>query len=64
MKCIGVKGHIHGQCSAVEVRSRHVSQQATHIVVEAVNVDHSFWAATSSTTTGLNEIQRGLKRLI
>jgi len=46
MECIGIKRCIKRQCRAVEVRSGHISQQTTNIVVETVNVNHGFWAAT------------------
>jgi len=45
MKCVGIKGRgVVFKCRAVEVSSWHVSQQTTHVVVEAINVNDSFWA--------------------
>ena len=46
MKCTGIKGHVLGKSCAIEVSSGNVRQKTTHIVVEAVDVNDSFWTAT------------------
>ena len=46
MECIRVKGCVLGQCRTIEVGSRYVGQQATHVVEETINVNHCFRAET------------------
>ena len=48
MKCVWVKGCVLCQRGTIEVRSWHVNQQTTHVVVHTINVNQSLWAAIQS----------------